>query len=352
MELGIETHCFAIEEGAVCRDVADFFYPISIVEKDLILEKCLEIQIDGICSISSDVAVPTIAFVADKMGLIGNSNECALKSTNKFQMRQAFEKANLNSPKYILGSDIEKYTNLQFPLIVKPTDRSGSLGVKKVFNYEDLKDAIEFAEKSALSKQAIVEEFINGVEVSVESVSWEGEHFILNITDKETTGEPHFVELAHHQPSSLQNDIQEKIKSKTLKALQALEVRYGASHTEFLITEKGEIYIVELGSRMGGDFIGSDLVYLSTGYDFLKNVILISLGEFEKPVIKRNKYSGVYFLSEESAFIKRYILEDKKDNWHVKSELTNSELKSLRSSADRSGYLIYSSDKKMVFDII
>ena len=346
--MGIETHCFAIEEGAVCKDVADFFYPISIVEKDEILEKCREINIDGIYSIASDVAVPTISYVADKLGLIANSNECALKSTNKYEMRKALDTAMLNSPKYILHTDINNFTELNYPLIVKPTDRSGSLGVEKVYSENELKRAITFAKEKSLSQGVIIEEFVSGVEVSVEAVSWQGEHHILSITDKETTGEPHFVELAHHQPSGLYSEMQDKIKAETIKALDAVGAEYGASHNEFIITEDNKLFVVEVGTRMGGDFIGSDLVYLSTGYDFLKGVIDISLGEFEKPILERNKYSGVYFLSRETEYIKEYLVSKNKKHWHYKSEITNNQLINVTCSADRSGYLIYNSNKKII----
>ena len=72
-EMGLYTICFAWAEGAVCKDVADKFYPISIVEKEQILDVCRQEQIDGICTIASDTAAPTVAYVAEQMGLIGNS---------------------------------------------------------------------------------------------------------------------------------------------------------------------------------------------------------------------------------------------------------------------------------------
>ena len=72
-EMDLEVHCFAWEEGAVCKNVADFFYPISIIEKERILEICQRVGVDGICTIASDVAAPTVAYVAQKMGLTSNT---------------------------------------------------------------------------------------------------------------------------------------------------------------------------------------------------------------------------------------------------------------------------------------
>lgn len=348
-EMGLETHCFAWEEGAVCKSVADFFYPISILEKENILDICRKIKIDGITSIASDAAVPTICYVASQLGLISNNYEDALVMTDKFEMRNRFIQYKVSCPKFTFASEAFSVEGFRCPLIVKPTDRSGSRGVMKVSDRSQLQDAINRAKKESFSNQAIVEEFISGVEVSVEAISWKGKHYILTITDKVTTGSPCFVELEHHQPSQLSKDIQLKIKDETIKALNAINVKYGASHSEFKITETGEVVVIEVGARMGGDFIGSDLVMLSTGYDFLKGVIEVALNEFNVPILNYKSHSGVYFLSKEAEYIKPYIVNYKLYPQIVKVEITNEELKNITCSADRSGYLIYQSDKKLNF---
>lgn len=349
-EMGIETHCFAWDNDlAVCKNISDFFYPISVLEKEQLLVKCKEIGIDGITTIATDICVPTIAFIAENLNLISNSYKSSIIATNKAKMRLAFEDANVNSPKSICleNTKLINELNLSFPLIVKPTDRSGSRGVSKVYNEIELKNAIDRGLEESLENKVVIEEFIEGVEVSVESISWQGNHHILVITDKVTTGEPYFVELAHHQPSALSNEIQEKIKSETLKALNALEVKFGASHSEFKITNEGKVYAIEVGARMGGDFIGSDLVYLSTGYDFVKGVIDVSLGKFSLPIIKNNKYSGVYFLSKNSE--KLVPIFNQTNQFEVKKEIFNTNLLEINNSNDRSGYLIYQSNEKVSF---
>lgn len=349
-EMGIETHCFAWDNDlAVCKNISDFFYPISVLEKEQLLVKCKEIGIDGITTIATDICVPTIAFIAKNLNLISNTYKSSIIATNKAKMRLAFEDANVNSPKSICleNTKLINELNLSFPLIVKPTDRSGSRGVSIVYNEIELKNAIDRGLEESLENKVVIEEFIEGVEVSVESISWQGNHHILVITDKVTTGEPYFVELAHHQPSALSNEIQEKIKSETLKALNALEVKFGASHSEFKITNEGKVYAIEVGARMGGDFIGSDLVYLSTGYDFVKGVIDVSLGKFSLPIIKNNKYSGVYFLSKNSE--KLVPIFNQTNQFEVKKEIFNTNLLEINNSNDRSGYLIYQSNEKVSF---
>lgn len=350
-EMGAESVCFAWEEGAVCKDVCDHFYPVSTVNKEEILRICREIKIDGITTIASDVAVLTVNYVAEKMGLIGNPDKYSETATNKYLMRQCFMEHDVPSPKFCLTDGIipEMIESFRYPVIVKPTDRSGSRGVEKVEESNELKSAIERACKESFQKKAVIEEFVEGREISVESISYKGKHYVLQITDKVTTEAPFFVELEHHQPSSLPDDIKDRVKAIVLNALDALHIQYGASHAELKITKNGDIRVIEIGARMGGDFIGSDLVRLSTGYDFLKGVIGVALGLFEEPKLTEHYHSGVYFLCKETERLKPIIENYKKYPEIVEAEITDAELRSIECSADRSGYMIYKADCKKLF---
>lgn len=349
-ELGHEVHCFSWRDGAVCANEADFFYPISIIEKEAILAKCKEIGIDGITTIASDVAVLTVNYVASRMGLISNPDEYSAICTNKYKMRQCFATNGCPSPKFTIAKQTEGYNvdRFSFPLIVKPTDRSGSRGVEKVYTEEQLAKAVERAQRESFDHEAIIEEFVTGREISVETISFEGKHYVLQITDKVTTGEPYFVELEHHQPSNLPDVIQSEIRELVPKALDALHVKYGASHSELKIQEDGSIRFIEIGARMGGDFIGSTLVKLSTGYDFLSGVINIALGLFEEPVTSSEAFSGVYFLSQETAFLKPIIEHWKQFPQIVDAEITDLVLHNIQCSGDRSGYFIYQDIEKFI----
>ena len=345
-EMGIATICFAWEEGAVCKDIADQFYPISIIDKEAILQKCQEAGIDAITTIASDTAVVTVNYVASRMGLISNPDDYSETTSNKYLMRQCFMASNVPSPKFTLADNDNEYSikGFKFPLIIKPTDRSGSRGVEKVLDPVQLEDAITRAKKESFEHKAIIEEFVTGREVSVESISYKGKHYILQITDKVTTGAPFFVELEHHQPSSLPDNIKTHIKTIVQHALDALHIQFGASHSELKITEDGDIKVIEIGARMGGDFIGSDLVRLSTGYDFLKGVIDVAFGKFEVPQITDNKYSGVFFLCKETKNILSFIQNSNQYPEIVRAEVTDQTLRHIECSSDRSGYFIYQSN--------
>lgn len=278
--LGIETHVFAWKCGDIGEEIADVFYPISIIEKEEILAKCREIGIDGVCSIASDLAAITVNYVASEMGLAGNTMECTAISTNKHLMREAFEKNGDPSPKSVL---VESFDDLDmdkliFPVIVKPTDRSGSRGITKLYSKEGLAEAIENAKSQGFEKKALVEEFATGQEYSVEYVSYKGMHHFLALTKKFTTGAPGFIETGHFEPAPVSDEILEKVQAVVTHALDTLQIKNSASHTELKIAKDGTIRIIEIGGRMGGDCIGSNLVELSTGVDFVKCVIDIALG--------------------------------------------------------------------------
>lgn len=344
-DLGYEVHCFAWRDGAVCEGCTDYFYPISIVKKEDILRECERIGIDGITTIASDVAVLTVNYVASHLGLISNSDGYSDITTNKYLMRECFAKNDIPSPRYTIANKDNVIKELKYPLIVKPTDRSGSRGVEKVLDPVQLNEAVLRAKKESFSNDAIIEEYVAGCEISVESISFNSVHYILQITDKVTTGDPYFVELEHHQPSSLPDDIRQRVKEIVLKALNALHIQYGASHSELKITKDGDIRVIEIGARMGGDFIGSDLVELSTGYDFLGATIKVAMGEFEEPKITDRCYSGVFFLCKETENLMPIF-----KNWKCYPEIVKAEFESLdlhhaECSGDRSGYLIYKSNK-------
>ena len=353
-EMGIETHCFSwekTEEDTFCKGIADYFHPISILEKEQILEKCREIGIDGVTSISNDYAVPTVGYVAQNMGLPGNAYEDMLIALNKYKARLAFQKSGVRSPRFAVVHEgaLPDLTEFTYPLIVKPTDRSGSLGVMKVEKYEDLENAVQRASELSYLKEAIIEEYISGIEVSVESISWKGKHYHLTITDKETTGAPYYVEIAHHEPSALSAEIQEKMKIEAGKALSAVNYSFGATDTEVKVNENGDVYIIEVNPRMGGDFT-HELMRLSIGYDFLKGVIDIAVNQFKEPVLPINKYSGIFFLSKDTEWVKQ-VIENKDSDPEIDSvEIYNDELLHLQSNFDRSGYFLYQSDRKKTKD--
>lgn len=346
--MGIQTHVFAWAAGDVGEQAADFFYPISIRQKDDILTACRDIGIDGVCSIASDLAMITVNYVADKLGLVGNSQTCTYLSTNKAFMRDCFRQNGDPSPRNICitpesGVPAQEFS---YPLIVKPVDRSGSRGVTKVCNKEALGRAIAKAQKVSFSGQVLIEEFVQGQEYSVECISWKGEHHCLAVTKKYTTGSPHYIETAHLQPAQLQPFVIERIKAVVYHALNSLQIENGASHTELKIDNEGNIVLIEVGGRMGGDLIGSDLVELSTGIDFVQAVIKAALGE--KPdMIQQHKSraAAVRFILSQQDIDVLELVKREHPKYLLQEEIFQMPGKEVEDSATRCGYYLLSAER-------
>jgi biotin carboxylase len=243
----------------------------------------------------------SVNYIAKELNLVGNSMETTLVSTDKYEMRKALSSKNILCPSFSFY-EVDNFQNdedLIFPLIVKPTDRSGSRGVTKVINVEETNIAIRKALDNSINKRVIVEEFIDGErEFSVECISYNGDIYPLVVTDKVTTGSPYFCELEHHQQAQISEELKNRIFQLTIDSLIALGTENGASHTEIILDKKNNLYIVEVAARMGGDFIGSHLVELSTGFDFLKATIDVALNQFnidKYKSIPKKLFSGVYY---------------------------------------------------------
>lgn len=340
--MGIETHVFAWEEGAVAKEISDYFYPISIIDKEKILEKLRLINVNGVCSIASDLAMPTVNYLANELRLVGNTQECTILTTNKYEMRKVLKEKGMPIPEFQLiknEQDIDVY-KIKFPAIVKPIDRSGSRGINKVMNIDELKIAIQIAKKVSFIDSILIEEYIDGKEYSIEGISQKGEHKIIQVTEKFTSGDPNFIEMAHLAPARIDRDLKKRISKTIEESLTALKVENGASHSEIKVSSKGDIKIIEIAARMGGDFIGSDMVEISTGFDFVTNVIKVSLGETVDFNYKEcNRISLVKFIFDEEDIKK---IEDLKGKYLdvLKECYIHHQIQVVSDSSSRNGYCI------------
>lgn len=358
-EMGFETHVFAWQDGSVGEKTADYFYPISIVEKNRILEICREIKPDAVTTIASDLAMITVAFLAEKLGLNCNSISCINKSTNKYLMRQAFQEYGILCPRYerVTEKDVlQKIAGMQLPIIVKPTDRSGSRSVTKIegtgiidgtLSVEteiEIRRAVNRAVRDSFEDMAIVEEFFSGDEYSFESMTVQGVHHMLQITKKYTTDAPHFIETGHAEPAGLSEETQERVKREIFRALDALGITGGAGHSEFRIQKDGTVRIIEIGPRMGGDCIGSHLVPLSTGYDFIKMVIEEAA---RLPVsFERNRHysrAEIRFIMKEADY-REYLARRSEKRIVFEDEIDGDFSRDVVDSGSRHGYYIYVED--------
>ena len=181
-----------------------------------------------------------------------------------------------------------------------------------------------------------------GNEYSCECISYKGKHTFLAFTKKYTTGSPNFIETGHVQPADIDVKFHEKIKKEIFKALSALEITDGASHTEFKVDEDGNCRIIEIGARMGGDCIGSDLVKISTGMDFVKMVIDVACNKkpnFEKVQEPQKAEIKFIFSKEDMDEFEKYSKENSQKLYRV-SEFNKENFSNVTDSSNRVGYYI------------
>ena len=297
-ELGYHVGVADFNPEAVGIPYADEYYNVSTIDEEGVYEAAKAFGADGIMTLATDMPMRAVAYATKKLGLPGISYDTAVKSTDKGEMIKAFEAAGVAHPWYYIVSSPEEAAGvlekISYPCITKPTDSSGSRGVMLVHSREELENALSYSYENGRKGGIIIEEYMVGPEVSVEVIVYEGVPHVLQITDKLTTGAPHFVEMGHSQPSRLAQEDQQKIRDLASRAVKAVGIENGPAHVEIMLTKEGP-KMVELGARMGGDCITSHLVPLSTGVDMIKATIDISLGQTPDIAPKFQKGAAIRF---------------------------------------------------------
>lgn len=332
-----------LEEGIVCE-------VISTIDIPEVLKAAKKHKIDGIMTLASDMPIRTIAKVSKELGIRGVSEETALKTTDKVLMRQALASENVPIPLFFQASNyeefceaIERIRKSGFKCIVKPADNSGSRGVNLLssFESEKLLETYLYSKSYSRNKKVIVEEYMEGCEVSVETFSTNGQCSVIQITDKITTGAPYFVEMGHSQPSMLAETTKEQISEVAILANKAVGIVNGPSHTEIKVTKNGP-KIVEIGARLGGDNITTKLVPLSTGIDMVEACIKDALGESVCLDAAFEKGASIRFFSPRAGILRGYNLPKRKKgiiDVQITKEI-GEKIYKITNSLERTGFVI------------
>lgn len=344
-ELGYETHVFGWKTGAIGEQTADVYHDVNIMDYDKLWEEVQKVKPCGVASIASELAMHPMNFLLRKLDIPCNSLETEKIATNKFLMRCAMRDAGIEGPNFLLVNEnftVDMFDKFTYPLIVKPIDLSSSRGIMKINEPKNLKEAIDYALGWSKEKKVLVEEFIEGPEYSGESIAYNGEYKLLVITEKQTTGAPHYVERVHKQPANISEEMFKKVEMTLYKAFSSMGIKYGAIHPEFKITKEGKIMFMEIGARMGGDCIGSDLVPLSSGYDYMGMVISIGCGKkpsFDKISIPK-KAEIRYIIDKYDKEEYERICNEEPQILKKVSEIKEISEEPILKSADRAGYYI------------
>jgi biotin carboxylase len=284
--LGLRVVAVDGNPGAPGLALADVGKVVNLLDPDACLAVARAERVDGIIHICTEVAMPALGRINQELGLRGIDMANAARATNKAKMRRAFERGQAPSPQSIaadtLTEALSAVERLGFPVIFKPSRNSGSRGVTRVgpedARRELLAEAFAYALRESRDASVVVEQFVEGPEFSVEILVWNGQPRVLAVTDKVTTGAPSYVEVGHSQPSLFPEADQQQVVDAALRGVKALGIDWSAAHAEVRLSPGGP-FLMEIGARLGGDFITTELVPRSTGIDMVAGAIRLALGE-------------------------------------------------------------------------
>ena len=313
-ELRLQTIVVDMNPNAIGSDVEGIEKEvISTIDIPAIVDAAKRHKIDGIMTLATDMPMRAVAAVAKELNIVGISDHTALKATNKAEMRAALKAGNVPIPEFYKASNEKEYmeavSQFKVPFIVKPVDNSGSRGIFEVIditNQKLISEAYSYSHQFSRNGDIVVEEYMRGSEVSVETLSIDGICHVIQITDKLTTGAPHYVEMGHSQPTMHNEIVSQQIAKVAKAANKAIGIENGPSHTEIIVTQDGP-KIVELGARLGGDCIATHLVPLSTGVDMVAACIRIALGEKPDIVPKIQKGSAIRYFKQTAGKVESIV---------------------------------------------
>ncbi len=347
-ELGYYVAVADYNPQAIGIPFADEYYNVSTIDIDGVVRIAQEFKPDGIMTLATDMPMRSVAKACEICGLPGISFDTAVKATDKGEMIKAFDAYGVEHPWFYIIDNKDSFlkciSEITYPCIMKPTDNSGSRGVVLCRNVEELIGEYDYSRSESRGGAVIIEEYLKGPEFSIEIMVVDSKPHVLQITDKLTTGAPHFVEMGHSQPTRQGIENRKRIEDLACRAVKAVGINIGPAHVEMILTEKGP-KMVELGARMGGDCITTHLVPLSTGIDMVGSTIKLACGEKIDIEPKYCKGAAIRYFSTESGMIKAINGVEKAQTICGVQEISfvhqvGEKVGEIESSTDRVGFVI------------
>ena len=352
MEMGYYVIAVDDDSNAPGMALADkAIVPGGLVNEEKMLSIARAEQVSGVIHPCSEVAMNVMGRINDELHLHGISRETAMRATNKHLMRNAFVAYGAPSPKSFCTDNVEEGYKLFLSIggksILKPSRNSGSRGVAEInpgLSFDEFSPLFERSKGESRDASVMIEQFVEGPEFSVEIIVWNGRVNVLQVTDKKTTEAPYFVELGHSQPSLFPDDVVSAVRDAAVRGVEALQLNDCAAHAEIKYQD-GKPYIMEIGARLGGDFISTELTHLSTGVDMVGAAVDVAMGiepdlrPVEKPLGAAIRYftpvPGVVRTIEGADLLQRPDVYDAEI--YVKP---GDVVREVKSSLDRSGHVI------------
>ena len=349
----------AVDRDAAAEGFADAdeSAAVDIVDRDGVLKVARQHRIAGVVPLN-DFGVETAAYVAHHLGLVGISIEAAARATNKALMREAWQAAGLPQPAWRSASTMEAALAAgaalgRWPLIVKPADSHGgaSRGVSVARTTHELRDAVTFAQQAYGDPQVVIEEWLDGLEHSVETVTWQRETRVLAVSDKVKTPLPYRVDKSVDYPTALTGAQLDALHALVKASVRALGITVGAAHVEACTTADGP-KLFELGARCGGGGTPDPIVTFLTGIDMLGEVVRIHAGDAPGTLTAQTERGCIYrFLTPPPGQLRRVDGLDEVASWPgvldcAVTVMPGQPIRPVRVGADRAGFVIAGGDTR------
>lgn len=306
-------YCIALDFNAASEgfSLADKYYVCSTTDREKVLEIARHEEIDGIITYASDVAAPTVAYVAEKLGLPGNPFRSVDIMTDKAKTRAFMEANGFHVPESRRVCTVEEAKEealrIGFPVIIKPTDASGSKGVSRVDEESAVEQAFEYACSYSRTKMVIVETFLerSGYQIDADCFMYDGRLVYFQPLDQHQDPIAPYSPIGISGPSVLGEEQAKTAFLEVQRFLQLLNMQFGEYNVEYIFDKSGRLFILEIGPRSGGNLI-PDVIRVGTGLDINYYNVKAHLGEdcsqvFNVPVCK-NVTSFIIHSQEDGIF--------------------------------------------------
>jgi biotin carboxylase len=286
------------DPGAPGLAVADVGRAVDLSDAPAVLEVAREERVDGVLTLS-DFGVPTAGHVAQELGLRGMTPRTAELTTDKGLMREQWDRDGLPNPDFrVVLSEEEAQAaaaELGFPLVVKPAySGGGGRGVSVVRDAAELGWAYAFARAPARNGRVLVERFLDGLELTVETISHRGDVHVLAMSDKVKPPLRTRVATSLTYPADLPATVAEDVRAVAREAVKSLGLDDGPGHLEMILTDDGPV-LLELNGRGGGGHIFSLIVEAVSGVPMVRESARVLVGD-EPDLRIRHERGCVYRL--------------------------------------------------------
>ena len=295
---GYETVLADYYAEPVAKPYADKFYQVSTLDIEAITKVAKDEQVDFLITVCTDQALLTVAKVSEDLGLPCYIDyKTALNVTNKQYMKKVFVENNISTAKHVIMAtlDTDKIKDMQFPLIVKPVDCNSSKGVKKVGNIRELQKAFDDAVGFSRTNTAIVEEFIEGEELSVDVYVENGKANILSVSslDKIANNDK-FVIFRGRYSEDVYNKVHDLVRGIAQQIADAFNIKNSPMLIQ-LITDGKRAFVLEFSARTGGG-VKFMLIKKASGFDVISAVVDLTLGKL--PHVEKIKPENKFIYNE------------------------------------------------------